>query len=116
VIEVEQALIGLAVESWRFSRAFARLTRKLDVADAARYASQLDYFQRTIEESLQAAALTLVNLEGHEFDPGMAVTAVNLGDFSAEDRLLVDQMIEPIVMSRDGLRRQGIVALRKWPR
>jgi hypothetical protein len=115
VDEVERALIALAVESWRFSRAFARLARKLEVADASRYASQFDYFQKAIGENLQAAAMTLVNLEGQEFDPGMAVTAVNLNDFAAADRLLVDQMIEPIVMGREGLLRQGIVMLTKWP-
>ena len=115
VDEVERALIALAVESWRFSRAFARLTRKLELTDAARYVSQFDYFQNAIGESLQAAAMALVNLEGQEFDPGMAVTAVNLGDFTAADRLLVEQMIEPIVMGREGLLRQGLVMLKKWP-
>jgi hypothetical protein len=43
----------------------------------------------------------------------MAVAALNLGDFEADDALLVDQMMEPIIMGPDGLRRQGTVMLRK---
>jgi hypothetical protein len=109
----DEPLVTLAVESWRFSRVFARLAGRLDAGEAARYASQLRYFQQKIEDSLQAAALRLVDLEGQEFDPGMAVAPLNLGDFHPDDLLLVDQMIEPIIMSREGLRRQGTVMLRK---
>jgi len=43
----------------------------------------------------------------------MAVSALNLGDFEPDDALLVDQMMEPIIVGPDGLRRQGTVMLRK---
>jgi hypothetical protein len=109
----ENALIGLAVESWRFSRLFARVVNKLDAGDASRYINQHRYFLKKIEESLELTGFNLVSLEGQPFDPGMAVSALNLGDFGPEDRLLVDQMLEPIIMGRDGLRKQGTVMLRK---
>jgi hypothetical protein len=114
--DAERSLIALAVESWRFSRVCVRLIGKLDAGDVSRYANQLSYFQKKIDESLESAALSLLNVEGHEFDPGMAVAALNLSDFAPDDRLLVDQMIEPIIMSREGLRRQGTVMLRKLHR
>jgi hypothetical protein len=57
--------------------------------------------------------LKLVNVEGQPFDPGIAASAMNLGDFAPEDALLVDQMVEPIVMGPNGLKRQGTVMLRK---
>ena len=80
---------------------------------AARYVSQLRYFQKKIEDSLDSTGLKLVNVEGHPFDPGMAATALNLADFAADDLLYVDQMVEPIIMGPEGLKKQGTVMLRK---
>jgi len=111
--KVEQALIEIAVESWRFSRLFGRVVSKLDAGEAARYVSQLRYFQKKIEDSLDSTGLKLVNVEGHPFDPGMAATALNLADFAADDLLYVDQMVEPIIMGPEGLKKQGTVMLRK---
>lgn len=109
----EQSLIEMAVESWRFSRLFARVLSKLDAGEAARYVNQLRYFQKKVEENLDSAGLKVVNVEGHPFDPGMAAAALNLADFAPDDSLYVDQMIEPIIMGPEGLRKQGTVMLRK---
>lgn len=113
VDRLSQSLLDIAVESWRFSRVFARVVNKLDAGEAGRYANQLRYFQKRVEESLEAAGLKIVNVEGQPFDPGMAATALNIGDFGPEDALLVDQMVEPIIMGPEGLRKQGTVMLRK---
>ena len=111
--QVEKSLIEIAVESWRFSRLFARIVGKLDAGDANRYENQLRYFHQKIEESLDAAGLKLVNVEGQPFDPGIAATALNIGDFGPDDSLLVDQMVEPIIMGPKGLKKEGTVMLRK---
>lgn len=110
---LEGALVELAIESWRFSKLFTRLVEKLDAGEQARHASQLRYFRKRLDDQLKDAGLTLVNLEGQEFDAGMAASAINASDFGPDDRLLVEQMVEPIVMSPDGLRRPGTVVLRK---
>ena len=110
---LERALVELAVESWRFSKLFLRVLEKLDAGDQARHASQLRYFKKKVDEQLEAAGLSLVSLEGQAFDPGMAAVAINVSDFASDERLLVEQMVEPIVMGPAGLRRQGTVVLRK---
>ena len=110
---LERSLIEMAVESWRFSRLFARMVSKLDAGEGSRYVNQLRYFQKKVEESLDGSGLKLVNVEGQQFDPGMAASAINIGDFGPDDVLLVEQMVEPIIMGPDGLRRQGTVLLRK---
>ncbi|MFQ2260481.1 hypothetical protein [Aeromonas dhakensis] len=111
--QMEQSLIDLAVESWRFSRLFGKVANKLDVGESTRYVNQLRYFQKKVEDSLDSSGLKLVNVEGQSYDPGMAVAALNLADFGPEDMLLVDQMLEPIIMGPEGLRKQGTVMLRK---
>jgi len=111
--QLERSLIDIAVESWRFSRLFSRIVNKLDAGESGRYVNQLRYFQKKLEDSLEASGLTLVNVEGQPFDPGMAASALNIEDFGPDEELLVDQMVEPIIMGPEGLRKSGTVMLRK---
>ncbi len=111
--QLERSLIDIAVESWRFSRLFARVADKLDAGEAGRYINQVRYFQKRLEQSLDATGLKLVNVEGQSFDPGIAASALNLGDFEPDDTLLVDHMVEPIIMGPDGLKKHGTIMLRR---
>jgi hypothetical protein len=111
--QLERSLIDMAVESWRFARLFSRLVSKLDAGEGSRYVNQLRYFQKKLEDSLEASGMKIVNVEGQPFDPGIAASAINIGDFGPDDLLLVDQMVEPIIMGAEGLRKQGTVMLRK---
>lgn len=112
-LKMEQSLIDIAIESWRFSRLFGKVVDKLDAGESGRYINQVRYFQKKIEESLDSSGLKLVNVEGQPYDAGMAASALNLGDFGPDDTLLVDQMLEPIIMGPNGLRKEGTVMLRK---
>lgn len=111
--QLKSLLLEVAVEAWRFGRLFDRLLLKLDAGEQARYQSQFRWFQRKLEQSLSGAGLRIVNVEGHPFDPGMAATALNIEEFGADDVLVVEQMLEPIVMGPDGLVKTGTVTLRK---
>jgi hypothetical protein len=71
------------------------------------------YYSRSLEEALGKAGLKMVNLEGIPYDPGMAAVALNIGDFDSNDQLIVDQVIEPVFMGKEGLVRKGTVTLRK---
>jgi hypothetical protein len=111
--DTERALIELAIEGWRFQKLFARALEKLDAGESSRFTNQHRYFLKRIDECLTEAGLQLVNLEGQVYDPGAAAKALNLGDFDADDQLIIDHMIEPIVMGDSGLLRTGTVMLRK---
>lgn len=111
--QFERSLIDIAVESWRFSRLVQRMLGKLDAGEQSRHANQLRHFLKKVEDNLRMHGLKLVNLEGHPYDAGMAASAINAGDFGPEDALVVDQMVEPIIMGPDGLRKHGTVMLKK---
>jgi hypothetical protein len=111
--QLENSLIDLAVESWRFSRLFGKVVSKLDAGETTRYHGPHRYFQKKVEESLVANGLQIVNVEGQPYDPGMAASALNLDDFASDDLLIVDQMVEPIIMGSNGLRKEGTVMLRR---
>jgi hypothetical protein len=111
--QLKESVIVIAVESWRFGRVFERLLAKLDAGEQSRYKSQFRWYIKKVEEALEQADLRIVNVEGHPFDPGMAATPLNIEEFDAQDTLMVDQMLEPIIMGKDGLVKTGTVTLRK---
>lgn len=111
--DLEPLLVDTVIECWRFSRLFVRAVGKLDAGESARYESQLRFFLRRLEDNLSAAGMTLVNVEGQVFDAGMAATALNIEDFGPEEELVVEQMVEPIIMGTEGIRRTGTVTLRR---
>lgn len=110
---MQDGLIMMSVECWRFAKVFERLVTKLDAGEQSRYKSQYRWFIKKLEEALDSGELRIVNVEGQPFDPGLAVTALNIEEFEPRIPLVVDQMIEPIIMGRDGIVKMGIVTLRK---
>lgn len=108
-----RVLIDISVEGWRFARVFARMISKLDAGEAPRYANQARYFLKKIDDGLDGFGLRIVSLEGQPYDPGMAVSALNIADFGPDDILYVEQMVEPVVMGPDGLVRGGTAMLAK---
>jgi hypothetical protein len=107
------ALIDLAVDSWKFSRLFIRVISKLDAGEQNRYANQMRFFQKRIDNAVEIAGARIVSIEGQPFEPGMAATPLNIEDFSEGDALFVDQMLEPIIMGDNGVIRTGTMMLRK---
>ena len=107
------SLVDLAVESWRFGSVFESVVRKLDAGESGRHSAQLSWFRGRLEAVLAGTGMRIVNVHGQPYDPGMAVTPLNIGEFRPEDALVVDQMLEPIIMGREGVVRTGSVNLRK---
>lgn len=112
----ESALLDLAVEGWRVSRLFARVLMKLDAGEGTRYANQVRYFVKRVEESLEAVGMRLVNLEGQSYDTGHPASALNIEDFAPDDLLFVEQMLEPVIMGPNGIVKAGTVILKKVER
>ena len=110
-ITPDEALLNLAIEGWRFGKLFSRMLGKMDVVESPRYANQLRFFLKKVDENLAEVGMRLVTLEGQPFDPGIAASALNLADFGPNDRLFIEQMVEPIVMGVNGLVRPGTVLL-----
>ena len=109
----KEAVINLAIESWRFAKVFERGITQLNAVESRRYISQLRWFVKKTEESLENVGLRIINVEGHPYDPGMAVTPVNIEDFDADDPLVINLMTEPIIMEGDSLVKTGKVTLRR---
>ncbi len=52
-----------------------------------------------------------MNLEGQDYDLGMAASALNIGDYGTDEQLYVEQMVEPILMGANGVVKAGTMLL-----
>lgn len=107
-------LISIAVEAWRFSKVFNKVLSKVDSLEQKKYLNQYRFYEKKTTEALEQLGIKIVNVEGQIFDPGMAVTPLNINEFNNEHcELIVDQMIEPILVNENGVLKTGTVILMK---
>lgn len=105
------SIADISNEAFRFKRVFMRAISKLAPDDQVKYVSQFSWFTKRVDKAIENAGLHIVDLSGQPFDPGMAVTPLNIEDFDAEDPLYVEQMMEPIIMKDDRIYKTGTVML-----
>ena len=112
-----QSILDMYVEFWRFQRTFLRILDKLDVGEKSRYRSQFAWFKKKLDGedgALSVAQITVVNLEGKPYSPGISATPINIDEFEAADDLIVDQTLVPTFMGPGGIIvKTGTVRLRK---
>lgn len=108
---IKNSVIEIAVEHYRLKNTFIKAISKLDFEEQSKYMSQFAWFSKKVTKAVEEAGLRIVSLEGQSYDPGMAVTPLNIDDFEVEDELKIVQMIEPIIMQEDTVLKTGTVLL-----
>ena len=109
-----KSIVDIVGEMFRFKRVFIKVVGKLEPDDQKKYTSQFAWFTKRVDKAAENAGLSVVDLSGQEYDPGMAVTAMNIDDFEPEDMLFIDQMMEPIIMKGDQVQKAGTVILGRF--
>ena len=109
--QLKQAIISMAVEAWRFRRTFETAMSKLDAGESQKYLSKFGWFQKKVNDALESAGLRIENLEGMEYIDGLPLTPINIDEFEPEERLYIEQMVEPIIMEGDILIKTGTAVL-----
>ena len=113
IVNHEEIIVKIVTENWRLMKLFMKVITKLDASEANRYLNQIRKKKKNIYDSLDEVGMKLVNLEGQFFDVGMAATPLNIDEFETEDKLIVEQMIEPLIMKDGIIRKQAIINLIK---
>ncbi len=109
----KDTVVALTTESWHFTTVYEAMITKLDASEQRKSLGRLRWHRRKMEQALQESGIRIVNVEGHMYDPGMAATPVNLEDFEADDLLVVNRMLEPIIMEGTNLVKMGRVTLKR---
>ena len=104
-------LIVIATELFRVQRVFSKAISKLDVDEQGKYNSQFAWFTKKVTKALDDSGIRMVGLDGQLYDPGMAVTPLNIEEFETDDVLYVAQTMEPIIMQNDAVVKTGTVLL-----
>lgn len=108
---LQNSIANISSELCRFKNVFEKAISKLDFEEQSKYMSQFAWFSKKVTKAVEEAGLRIVSLEGQAYDPGMAVTPLNIDDFEVEDELKIVQMIEPIIMQEDTVLKTGTVLL-----
>ena len=111
ISKLQQSIVSIASELFRFQRVFERAVAKMELDEQGKYMSQFSWFSKKVLKAVEEANLKVINPEGQLYDPGMAVTPLNLDDFETDDRLYVQQTIEPIIMQENTVFKTGTVIL-----
>lgn len=70
-------------------------------------------YVRRLDSTLEPLSLSIAPVEGQRYDAGLPVKALNLDDFTPDDVLLVEQVVEPLIIGPVGVVRMGTVLLKK---
>ncbi len=92
-------------------RVLSKALEKISFEDQKKYSSQFAWFTKRVDQALESAGFKLVNLEGMLYDPGQAVTPLNLDDFDNDEQLFVIQMVEPTIIKEGIVIKTGTVLL-----
>lgn len=106
-----ETIATIGSELYRFKGVFAKAISKLDIEEQNKYSSQFAWFSKKVVKALDEAGLKIVNVDGQLYDPGMAVTPLNIEDFEPKDILYVEQTMEPIIMHENTVVKTGTVIL-----
>ena len=110
---IKDKLIVIASEFYRFQHVFQKAISKLDMSEQRKYNSQFAWFSKKVTNALNDLGIRIVNVDGQLYDPGMAVTPLNIEDFEADDSMYVSQTIEPIIMQNYLVIKAGTVILER---
>ena len=108
-----QAMVDLAAESWRLDQNVRRAVVSMEPMEANRFLNQYNWYRRKLWEALTEVGLRIVDVTDEDYHIGMAVSPLNLEDFAdcPAEKLCIGQMVEPIVMEKGKVRREGKVML-----
>ena len=115
-MRLETVLARLAVEYWKLLRSFERTVDFAPLDARTRLAAQARYAASRLEALLLDANMKIVSFEGVAFEVNLPAIAINGEDFVGQDNLVVDQTIEPAIVSDMAVLLMGKVLLQQSPK
>ena len=110
------SIVDLIVESWRLNRFTKNLAEKTDNPKIQKRAfNQINRFEKSIQTALKTHNLSIVDFTGTPYETGLPILPINLGDFNAEDKLVIEMMLEPTIKIADTAEivRKGAAVLKR---
>ena len=112
--EMQQGVVTMAVEAYRLNAFVKSLVPRIaDERLLTRLTNQIARFDKMFAEGLNTAGLEWIDLTGNEYDPGLPIEPINMEEFTENDELIIEVMLEPVVKIKDSTEiiKKGIVVL-----
>lgn len=109
-------MINLIVEAYRLRNFTANLVKNAnDVRLIKRASNIITRFDKHFLGTLHTFNLELLDFTGHVYETGLPVHPINLADFEAEDILVIEAMIEPVIKESNSanILKPGVVVVGK---
>ncbi|MDR2526580.1 MAG: hypothetical protein LBC92_01760 [Rickettsiales bacterium] len=101
------------VETWKLNSLFDSLLGEISEEKRNRYKNKWLWFRKQFEEFCNANGFDLIDKTNEVYDHRLPVVAINIADFQNDDNLVIEQMIEPIIMSNGKIENSGKAVLRR---
>lgn len=112
-IEAARAQVAeIAGDAWRLAKLLERVERKLQGADRDRCRIRREDCLNKLKRSLADFGVRLIDLEGRDYEAGVAIEPVGMDRFPGRRDWVIEAMIEPIVMGPKGLIKQGVARVK----
>lgn len=100
------------VEDYRFQHSFVSAVNKLFNEEIKKYESSYVFHANKIKELADKMQLQLKVFDGIDYSEGLPITPLNADEFASAENLVIEQTIEPTVITSNGdIVRQGTVIL-----
>ncbi|MFA6935858.1 MAG: hypothetical protein WCQ75_00785 [Bacilli bacterium] len=113
--DISNIVIDLIVEEYRFMKSYKSLINKLLSDKSQKYLSTYNFHCDKLNEIMNSHNIKYVELEGMKYDDGLSVNPLNIEDFEKNDELIIEQVIEPLLVTKDEgkILKSGTVILAK---
>ncbi len=100
------------VEDFKFCRSYFSVVSKMTYEDKKKYEATFAFHKNKIQELAKKINVQIKEFDNCEYDEGLPVTPLNADEFITTDNLIVQQTIEPAILSGNGETiKQGTVIL-----
>jgi hypothetical protein len=106
-------LAELTVECWRLLRLVERLIRDQPADRQAPARAQARYVRGRLDAILGARGIQLIAHDGETYGPGLPVTIANADELHRSEGLLVEETLEPTLVTDGRVVAMGKVVLKQ---
>ena len=100
-----EALATLAIETWRLCQNLEKLPNQPNIV-------ALRYSARKLRQTLENQGCSFLDYTGQIYDAGLAVEVIDIeADESKENKLIIKEMVVPIILFQNKLLVSGQVIL-----
>ena len=112
-MEVLKDLANLSVEYWRLLRMYERAVKEQAPEKQFKASAQLRYSIKKLHKIMEKNGMRLITYEEKKYTPNLPVTVLNGDDFDDNEKLIIDQTLEPTIIESDQVLMFGKVVVRK---